>query len=39
MIATLQPLDSAHDNLRSWNRVSGRSNPGDTRQPGRYAHV
>jgi choline dehydrogenase-like flavoprotein len=39
VVAPLQSLDSAHDDLRSWSRVSGRSNPGDTRRPGRYAHV
>lgn len=35
----MQALDPAHDALRSWNRVSGRLNSGDTRRVFKYHHV
>lgn len=35
----MQSLDPAHDELRSWNRVRGRMNQGDTRRVFKYHHV
>jgi len=35
----LQRLEPEWDELRSWNRVGGRTNPGDRRLPYRYHHV
>jgi len=37
--AEMQKLDPAHDGLRSWNAVRGKTNRTDTRQPFRYHHV
>src|SRR5215208_435136 len=37
--APLQPLARKWDHLRSWNRLSGRLNPGDVRTSHGYQHV
>lgn len=37
--AALQRLDDRWDELRSWNRVSGRTNTTDRRKPHAYHHV
>jgi choline dehydrogenase-like flavoprotein len=37
--APLQALDDRWDDLRSWNRVTGRTNTTDRRQPIAYHHV
>lgn len=38
-VAPMQKLEPRYDDLRSWNRVSGRYNPGDTRANWGYSHV
>lgn len=35
----LQPLEARWDDLRSWNRNDGRTNPGELRRAWRYHHV
>lgn len=37
--AKMQPLASRWDHLRSWNRISGRLNPGNVRASHGYQHV
>lgn len=37
--APLQPLEERWQDLRSWNRVSGRTNKSDRRKPYAYHHV
>ena len=38
-VAELQPLSPAHDDLRSWNRITGLWNPGPRRVSFGYHHV
>lgn len=37
--APMQRLQTRHAGLRSWNRVTGRYNPGDTRANWGYSHI